>query len=133
MDQLANEADAPTDYYVLRLYGSHEGLRWIAVNSRLAGSPVDAFLDAWPNGTYQGPCRREPVSMLVPLSDLPADDVCGRTEGHVIAATWSHEVTWTCEGCLIPDATTRGISLYAVVGSPSGTVPTWDVFADVGG
>jgi hypothetical protein len=41
-------------------------------------------------------------------------------------------LTWTCEGCLIPDSATRGISLYNVVGMPAGMIPNWDLFADVG-
>lgn len=125
-------ADGTTDYYLLRLYGSHQGLRWLSLRSLMIGTLGDGLFDAWPDGTYQGACRPEPVGMLVPLIDLAPDDICGRTEGHPDARNRSAVLTWTCEGCIIPDGSTRGVSLYTVVGVPAGDVPSWDVFANVG-
>jgi hypothetical protein len=126
------DADPTKDYYVLRVYGSHQGLRWISIRSQLIGTPGDNVYDVWPDGTYEGGCRQEPVSLLVPMSALAADDICGRTEAHLDFDHWSHDVVWTCEGCLIPDSDTRGVALYTVVGMPAGTVPSWDLFANGG-
>ena len=128
-----NEADPTKDYYLLRVYGSYEGVRWLVVGSRLLVDPGDGAFDAWPDGTFEGACRQEQVHLLIPLTALATEYVCGHTEGRIGIDDWSHRVTWRCEACLLPDATTRGFGLYSVVGVPEGTVPSWDVFGDAGG
>ena len=131
--RFGNEMDPAKDYYLLRLYGSYESVRWMVVGSRLLVDPGGNVVDAWPDGTYEGACRQERVHMLVPLTALATEYVCGYTVGRIDVEDWSHRVTWRCEGCLLPDATTRGFGLYNVVGVPVGTIPTWDLFADAGG
>jgi hypothetical protein len=126
------KADGSTDYYLLRLYGSHQGFRWLSLRSLMIGTLGDGFLDSWPDGMYEGACRQEPVGMLVPLIALAPDDICGRTEGHANASNRSAVLSWTCDGCLVPDGSTRGVSMYAVVGGPAGDVPSWDRFANGG-
>ncbi len=39
-----NDADPAKDYYLLRVYGSHEGLRYLAVKTDLLGSPCDGVI-----------------------------------------------------------------------------------------
>jgi hypothetical protein len=130
--RFGRDADPKKDYYLLRLYGSHQGFRWLVVRSELIGTPGDNVYDVWPDGTYEGACGKEPVNLLVPLAALGEDDVCGRTEAHLGAGHWSHALTWTCEDCLFANSDTRGIAMYAVVGMPEGSIPTWDLFADAG-
>jgi hypothetical protein len=127
-----NDADPVRDSYLLQVYGSYERVRWVVVGSRLLIDPGDNVFDAWPSGTYDGACRQEQVPMLVPLTALSTEIVCGHTEGRIDFADWSHRVTWRCEGCLLPDATTRGFGLYNIVGVPAGTVPSWDLYAEAG-
>ena len=131
--RFGDEVDPARDYYRLRLYGSYEGVRWMAVGSRLLVDPGGNVFDAWPDGTYEGACRQEQVHLLVPLTALATEYICGHTEGRIDYADWSHRVTWRCEGCLLPDSTTHGFGLYNVVGVPAGTIPSWDLFADAGG
>jgi hypothetical protein len=130
--QIVPDEDPSKDYYQLRMYGSHGGLRWVVLRSQLVGTPGDNVYDIWPDGIYQGACRLEQVSMLVPLDPVSPGDICGRTEAHLDFEHWSHDLVWTCEGCLVPEADTKGISLYAVIGTPEGTLPSWDLFADAG-
>lgn len=126
------QSDGRTDYYLFRMYGSHQGWRWVSLRSQVIGSPQDGIFDVWPDGIHQGECRQEPVSLMVPLSNLAADDVCGRSEAHADGATRSDGLIWTCEACLVPDGVMRGVSMYSVVGVPAGTVPSWDLFASGG-
>jgi len=130
--RVGGDADLQKDYYLLRLHGSHEGLRWLTVRSQLIGTPGDNVYDVWPDGTYAGGCRKEPVSLPVPLFDLAADDVCGRTVARRDFDHWSHQLAWTCDGCMIPGSDTNGVSMYTVVGMAEGMVPSWDVFANAG-
>jgi hypothetical protein len=58
--------------------------------------------------------------------------ICGHLEA-TEPAPWTSAITWTCRGCLLPDDADRAIDLYVTIGVPEGTVPTWDIYADVGG
>ena len=132
VSRLANDADPAKDYYVLRMYGSHEGLRWLVVRSQIVGIPAGGVYDIWPDGTYTGPCRQEAVSMMIPLGPIAMEDVCGETKGSLEMSPFGHRLAWTCGGCLLADSLTRAVSLYTVVGVPEGTTPAWDLFADAG-
>ena len=125
-----HDADPTKDYYLLRLYGSHEGLRFLALKSDLVGSPGDGVVSVWPTGTIEGPCDIREVHLSGFLGSLPSAHVCGRTVGELDGATWSHTLTWTCEGCAPGDKVTRGFDSFLWVGVPAHTVPGWDVFAD---
>ena len=125
------ETDPEKDYYVLKFHGSFERLRWLVIRAQLVHAPGNGVFEGWPESTIAGECRQEPVI----VSGLPGplhDDVCGRTEGSTDFSTWTHSVTWTCEQCILPDASTRAITLYNFVGIPEGTRPVWDLFADAG-
>ncbi|MEA2673461.1 MAG: hypothetical protein QOI92_653 [Chloroflexota bacterium] len=126
------QSDGRTDYYLLRMYGSHQGWRWVSLRSQVIGGPEDGIFDVWPNGIYEGECRQEPVSLIVPMGNLTAEDVCGRTEGREDPSGWSAALTWTCQACLVPDDSMRAVSMYEVIGVPAGTVPSWDLFASGG-
>jgi len=126
------ETDSEKDYYLLRLYGSFGGLRWLLVRSDFDGVPAGGVFDGWPTGRYEGPCRDVPVHLMPFLQDLSVDSICGRTEGDSDHARWTHQVSWSCERCLLPDDATRAVDLYNEVAVPQGTLPTWDLFAGGG-
>ena len=130
--RLTNEADAEKDYYVLRFFGSFECFRWLRLRTDLAGEPAGGAYDAWPRGTFDGDCREVTVDLMPVTDPLPPEEVCGRTASAFDSHGWTHQVTWTCERCLLPDSSTRAISLYDAVGVPQGTVPTWDLFTAAG-
>ena len=107
------------------------GVRWAVLAARLDGTPSNQVFESWPDGPFKGPCRQVEVSILP--GDPVTETLCGRTIGTTDVETWSHRVTWTCVGCLIPDGVTRAITLYEWLAVPAGTVPTWEIFADLGG
>jgi hypothetical protein len=129
------DADPDKDYYRIRVHGTFggdtgTGARWAAVRVRLAGEPLDNVFKTWPHGVFEGPCADVEVSLGVgpPLPQT----LCGRTTAASSTEGWSHRVTWTCEACLIPDQEDRAIALHEFIGVAPGTVPTWEIFADLG-
>jgi hypothetical protein len=64
---------------------------------------------------------------------MTTETICGRTTATTPPESSSQRVDWTCTSCLIPDQRTRAIALYAFVAVPSGTLPSWRIFADLGG
>lgn len=126
------EADSEKDYYLLHMYGSFQGFRWLVVRSDFDGVPAGQVFDAWPTSVYEGQCMDEPVHLMPFLQDLTTETLCGRTEGRSDHSSWTHQVTWTCERCLLRDEGTRAVSLFNEVGVPQGALPAWDLFADGG-
>ncbi len=130
------DEDPTKDYYRLNVFGtfgagSSGSPRWARLVADLDGEPADNVLQAWPAGTYDGPCTEQPVD-VGPISRGETGAICGHLEATEPAA-WASAITWTCRGCLIPDDADRAIDLYVMVGMPEGTIPTWDIYADVGG
>ena len=130
IDRDPHDTDATKDFYLLHLYGSHEGLRFLVVKSDLAGNPDDGVVSVWPTGAIEGPCAVREVNLSGYAEPLPPANVCGRTVGEIDGATWSHTVTWTCEGCAPGEQTTRGFDSFLWLGVPAHNVPTWDLFAE---
>jgi hypothetical protein len=130
------DSDPVADYYRLRVYGTFggeagTGVRWVVVRARLLGQPSNNVFTAWPDGDYDGSCRQVEVSL--DAGGPPATEtLCGQTNGASNLADWSHRVTWNCGGCLFPDHASRAIALYEFVAVPSGTVPDWEIYADLG-
>lgn len=130
------DADPAKDYYQLTVFGTFGpgpsgSPRWARLVADLDGEPAGNVFLSWPTGTYDGPCREEVIS-LPPSSNARTDTICG----HTVASEpveWTKEVTWTCRVCLLPDDDHRALSLSITVAVPEGTVPTWDIYADVGG
>ncbi len=132
VSRLTNEADDSQDTYMLTVYGSHEGLRWLVVRSDLIGNPAGSAFTGWPKGTFEGSCRQVDVSVMPLVGDPRIETLCGRTEARIEPSAWTYEVVWTCERCLLPNADTRGVALYNTVAVPQGTSPAWDLFAEGG-
>lgn len=130
------ERDPKKDYYRLHVYGTFGpgpsgSPRWARFVADLVGTPADNVLMAWPSGEWDGPCEQRPVS--IGLGEAPTvDTICGHTAA-VEPQPWTHVVTWTCRGCLIPDDHDRALTLHVIVGVPQGEVPEWDLAVDVGG
>ncbi len=125
-----NDADPAKDYYLLRVYGTHEGLRFLAVRSDLVGTPGDGVISLWPTGTIEGSCETREVHLTGYSGALPAMHVCGHTIGELDAGTWAHTVTWTCQGCARGSDVARGFDMVSWVAVPARAIPVWDVFAD---
>jgi hypothetical protein len=131
------DADPTQDYYRLRVYGTFgggtgSGVRWAVVRARLVGKPSNQVFNTWPDGIFEGPC----TDVTVSLGGGPQtqETLCGRTTSALTAGeAWSQDVTWTCESCLFPDHASRAIGLQEFVAVPPGTVPTWEIFGDLGG
>ena len=125
-----HDADPTTDYYLLHIYGSQEGLRFFVFKSDLLGNPGESLASLWPTGTIEGPCALREVHLSGYLGTLPPANVCGQTVGELDNNTWSHTVTWTCVGCELGETSTRGFDSFMWVGVPAHTIPSWDLFAD---
>jgi hypothetical protein len=128
------EADPQADYYLVKLKGtvsggSGSGIRWLAVSARLDGTPANSVFSGWPTGTIVGACSEQPVDLFLQTRDM--ETVCGRTTG-VTGSRFSHTVTWSCEQCLFPTTDAVGIVLYEAVAVPEGTLPGWQIGADLG-
>ncbi len=131
-----SDADPGKDYYILRVFGtigpgSSGTPRWAILKAALEGSPADRVFSTWPDGALDGSCESVPVTLGLALPDMQ-ETICGHITGSA-AGQWAHAVTWTCVGCLLPNDRDRSLSLYEAVGVPEGTIPVWQVFADVGG
>jgi len=132
----AVDLDPTKDYYTLHVYGTVSGaaggLRWSRIRADLVGAPADGVFDAWPDGTFDGPCRSIEVALPVDPTAPRQEIVCGRTIGSNLPAAWAHSVDWTCVGCIVPDPASRALALYESVAVPQGTKPSWSIGADFG-
>ena len=131
------DSDPVQDYYRLRVYGtfggeSGTGVRWVVVNARLVDGPSSNFFEAWPNYVFDGPCQD--VDVALHSGGLPmSETLCGLTTGTTNRDDWSHRVAWNCTGCpFFADHADRAISLHEFVAVPAGTIPTWEISADLG-
>lgn len=130
------EQDPEKDYYRLSVYGTFGpgtsgSPRWARLVADLVGTPADNVLMAWPSGDWDGPCEQQPVSIGLVGPEI-VETICGHTAA-AEPEPWTHVVTWTCRGCLIPDDNDRALTLHVIVGVPKGEVPEWEIGADVGG
>lgn len=130
-----HDADPEQDYYLLRVHGTFggdvgTGVRWAAVRARFIGESPQQVIDAWPKDVYDGPCQTVDVSFLG--GRALQETLCGRTTGTTNKTDRSQLVTWTCVGCLVPDHADRAIALEQSVGVREGTIPGWEIFADIG-
>jgi len=132
------DGDPDQDYYLLHVYGTFggetgTGVRWASVRTHLVGQPSNAVFSTWPDGEIDGDCRAVGVNLSGAAEPLPAETVCGRTTARTDTQTWSHRVDWTCASCLLADHANRAFDLYDFVAVAEGTVPTWELYADLGG
>jgi hypothetical protein len=130
-----HDGDPSKDYYLLRVHGTFDGetgtgVRWATVRAQLDGEPAEGVIDVWPEGMTDGACREVDVGFGTGPAGI--ETLCGRTTGSTTIGSRSHRVTWTCVGCLLPDHDARAIALREFVAVPAGTIPTWQIFADLG-
>ena len=102
----------------------------MSVRAVLVGQPADNVFDAWPDGRFDGPCQQVPD----PFGDSVVDTatLCGRSEGTTRDEAWSRVVTWHCMGCLLSDHASRESALHEKVAVTPSTVPSWEIYADIG-
>lgn len=129
------DADPTQDYYRFKVFGTifgdaGSGVRWASVLVRLVGEPSNNVFLSWPDGVYEGPCDQ--VDMSLGPGPLEPETLCGRTTGNAGREPWSHGVTWTCMSCLVPERESLALSLHQYVAVPQATIPTWEIFADLG-
>ena len=130
-----HDSDPTQDYYRFRVSGTifgsvGSGVRWASVLTRLVGEPSNNVFMNWPRGVFEGPCQQVEVSFGP--GPVEVEDICGRTTGSDGREPWSYRVTWTCVECLVPDREDRAISLHQWLAVPQGTIPTWEIYADLG-
>jgi len=130
------DSDPEKDYYLLEVFatfgpGSGGSPRWAVLRADLDGAPADNVLTTWPDGEFDGTCQSVPVTLELVNPGTEAT-LCGHIAPAETSA-WGRSVSWTCTGCLLHDGRDRALNLYIAVGVPAGTVPSWDIFADVGG
>jgi hypothetical protein len=89
------------------------------------------LMDSWPTGVFEGAC--EQVEVSVGLGPMTPEMLCGRTTATTPIGSSTQRVEWTCTSCLFPDQRTRAIALSEFVAVPAGTLPSWRIFADLGG
>jgi hypothetical protein len=135
-ERYSNDADPAKDYYLLHVWSTFGGVtgsgaRWAVLKANLVGAPADGVFGAWPDGDFDGSCRQIDVTLQLAQGPIPVD-VCGHTSGSDTEG-WGHRATWTCEGwCLIPGQDDRALNLFVWVGVAEGTIPSWDIYADLG-
>ena len=132
-----NDGDPLQDYYHLRVHGSlgaesGTGLRWAVLRARLVGQPSNQVFMTWPEDTYNGPCHKVDVDALIHSQGHQSETICGRTTGSLDAATWTKTATWVCVGCVLPDRDYQALAIDEFIAVPEGTIPTWQIFADIG-
>ena len=101
---------------------------------------ANRVLTGEPFGDYEGVC---PMEEPLPGTDEPDTDEPAVDEENTLCRStqtqagdgpepWSHQVKWNCLGCLIPDHADRGIWLTEMVAVQPGTLPKWEILADLG-
>jgi hypothetical protein len=131
-----HDADPAQDYYRFHIGSSfgHEagtGARWAGIRVRLVDEPSNGVFTNWPEGVFEGPCK--PVDVSVGgVGPVEQETVCGRTTGSAGRAAWSYRVTWACVSCPLPNDADWSLPLHEWVAVPQGTVPTWEIYADLG-
>jgi hypothetical protein len=128
------DSDPAQDYYRFKVYGTFggeaaTGVRWASVLVRLVGEPSNNVFINWPRDVFDGPCDQVDVTLMIGPPEK--ETLCGRTSASDGREAWSYLVTWTCE-CLVPDHADRSLPLHQEIAVPQGTVPTWEIFADLG-
>jgi len=126
------------DRILLRIYGSiiadeGPGITGWVVRVRPAGGAAPTIVATWPNGTYAGPCRDVGVELPIIGAPLDHDILCPSTTVTVGPGEDPSEVVvdWACVDCPPPHRATLGVTLRVVADVAVGTVPAWEIRADV--
>jgi hypothetical protein len=129
------------DYYQFRLLAtlhSTTPTSWVAIDILVPGEERTYVGHLWPSGVLDGPCRTTAVEGMNFLTDgdmtndVAEDVACGRTTAATSDGGRRHWVIWTCAACGADEASGRQIAIREIVGSPEGSVPTWEIYAELG-
>lgn len=139
----ATQAVAPVpgsvrDRILLRVYGSviadeGPGIKGWVVRVRPVAGASATIVATWPRDAYSGPCKDVGVDLPIVGAPLDHDIVCPSTTVTVgpredPAAV---DVEWACVDCPPPHRATLGVALYVLSDVAVGTVPAWEIRADV--
>ncbi len=129
------------DYYQFRLVAtlhSTTPTSWVAIDIIVPGEERTSIRHLWPSGVLDGLCRTTAVEGMNFLTDgdmtndVAEDVACGRTTAATSDGGRRHWVIWTCAACGADEASGRQIAIREIVGSPEGSVPTWEIYAELG-
>jgi hypothetical protein len=129
------------DYYQFRLLAtlhSTAPTSWVAIAIVAAGDERTYVGHLWPSGVLDGSCRTTAVEGMNFLtdgdmtSDVAEDVACGRTTAATSDRGRRHWVIWTCAACGADEASGRQIAIRDIVGTPEGSVPAWEIHAELG-
>jgi len=130
------------DIYHFRLTATLHSVNptsWVTIVIVVPNDEHTLIRQIWPEGVLGGPCRIASVEGMNFLTDGSAthdevDDVaCGRTTARRTDGWRRHSVIWTCAACGATDPSGRQIAVRELVGTRQGSVPTWAVYAELGG
>lgn len=129
------------DYYQFRLLAtlhSTTPTNWVAIDIIVPGEERTSIRHLWPSGVLDGLCRTTAVEGMNFLTDgdmtndVAADVACGRTTAATSDGGRRHWVIWTCAACGADEASGRQIAIREIVGSPEGSAPSWEIYAELG-
>jgi hypothetical protein len=129
------------DYYQFRLLAtlhSTTPTSWVAIDIKVPGDERTYVGHLWPSGVLDGPCRTTAVEGMNFLTDgdmtndVAEDVACGRTTAATSDGGRRHWVIWTCAACGADQVSGRPIAIREIVGTREGTVPTWEIYAELG-
>jgi hypothetical protein len=125
---------ADRDHYSIAISGTFggESVRWLVVEARPDALAPNGETEGLPEGTATG-CRPVPLGEPLPPGTVAGEELCGRIAGGPGATAGSWRVTWMCEPCLPFDDEDRAFSLRSEIFVPEGTLPNWEILADLGG
>jgi hypothetical protein len=110
---------------------------WVVISIRPVGDERTRVDGAWPSGVLDGPCHATAVTGMDFLTDdhethdEASDLACGRTTGAVTndGRQWA---IWTCAACGAEEAAGRQVAMRQLAATTERSVPSWQVYADVG-
>lgn len=129
------------DYYQFRLVATLHATgpsSWVTISIAPIGGERTSVRQLWPSGVLDGPCRSAAVEGMNFLTngdmtnDVATDFACGRTIAARADAWQRHWVVWTCAACGADQASGRQIAIRQLTGTAEGSVPSWQIHAELG-
>lgn len=105
----------------------------------MIGAETTRVRSIWPAGVADGPCRIVDVEGMGDVlggeapNEVTQEALCGRTIATKVAGARVHRVIWTCVACAPTEPGGRPIAIHELVVSKQSVVPTWEIYAELGG
>lgn len=129
------------DYYQFRLITTLHATApstWVAISIVPVGDDRTRVRQLWPSGVLDGPCRSAAVEGMDFLTngemthDVANDLACGRTTAALEDGGQRHWVIWTCASCGADQVQGRQVAIRELVATEQRSVPSWQVYAELG-